>query len=290
MEGGTPTGRVIAGIDLTPIGRRVADRARMVAEAHNLPLHLVTVNESAAEAFFDEGLGKLLFEQHRRNLEQVAAWCQARTTVPVTHETLRGSIGWELVREAKRAAIVVVGTSSVDVERCGPIARRVAIMSSGNVLVVRRQPRSTYRKILIGVDFSQHSQIGVEAALSWFPEAEMTAVFSLPARWDPALADAGLFDVEVVAARGTRLRRAAERMEEYVAEWPGRVKPLVVDGSPATAIDEVVRRRGVDLVVVANRGAGATKMILLGTVADGVLEAMPSDVLVARVPGEFRRP
>lgn len=268
----------------------MADRARMLAEAHDLPLHLVSVNESAAEAFLDEGLGKLLFEQHRRNIEQVAAWCQARTTIPVTHEALRGSIGWELVREAKRAAILVVGTSSVDVERCGPIARRVAIMSGGNVLVVRRQPRSTYRKILIAVDFSQHSQLGVEAAISWFPGAEMTAVFSLPARWDPALADAGLFDVEVVAARSTRLRRAAERMEEFVAGWPGRVKPLVVDGSPPTAIDEVVRRRGVDLVVVTNRGAGATKMILLGTVADGVLEAMPSDVLVARVPGEFRRP
>jgi len=68
------------------------------------------------------------------------------------------------------------------------------------------------------------------------------------------------------------------------------VKALVIDGAPQTAIDEVVRRRGVDLVVVANRGAGATKMILLGTVADGVLEAMPCDVMVARVPGEFRRP
>jgi nucleotide-binding universal stress UspA family protein len=290
LEGGTPTGRVVAGIDLTPIGRRVADRARLLAEAHNLPLHLVSVNESAAEAFFDEGLGKLLYEQHRHNLEQVAAWCRIRTTVPVTFEPLRGSIGWELVREAKRAAILVVGTSSVDVERCGPIARRVAIMSTGNVLVVRRQPRSSYRKILAAVDFSTHSQMAVEVALAWFPSADVTAVFSLPARWDPALSDAGLFDVEVVAARTTRMRRAAERMEEYVAQWPGRVKPLVVDGHPPTAIDEVVRRRGTDLVIVANRGAGATKMILLGTVADGVLETMPSDVLVARVPGEFRRP
>jgi nucleotide-binding universal stress UspA family protein len=194
------------------------------------------------------------------------------------------------VREAKRASIVVVGTSAVDVERCGPIARRVAIMSTGDVLVVRRQPRAGYRKVLAAVDFSVHSKKAVEAAIEWFPDAEVTATFSLPARFDPALADAGLFDVEVVAARGTRLRRAAERMEEFVAAWPGRVKPLVVDGAPQTAIDEVVRRRGVDLVVVANRGAGATKMILLGTVADAVLEAMPCDVMVARVPGDFRRP
>ncbi|HSL27188.1 MAG TPA: universal stress protein [Acidimicrobiia bacterium] len=284
------TGPVLAGIDLTPIGRRVAERGRMLAESRGLPLRLVSVNESLSEAFLDDGLAKLLYEQQRRNLEQVSAWCQGRTTVPVTHETLRGSIGWELVREAKRAAVVLVGTSAVDVERCGPIARRVAIMSTGDVLVVRRQPRSMYRKILAGVDFSEHSKLAVETALRWFPDTDLTAVFSLPSRWDPALAEAGLFDVEVAASRSSRMRRATERMEEFVAEWPGRVKPLVVDGPPATAIDEIVRRRGVDLVVVTNRGAGATKMVLLGTVADGVLEAMPSDVMVVRVPGDFRRP
>ena len=194
------------------------------------------------------------------------------------------------MREAKKASLVVVGTSAVDVERCGPIARRVSIMSTGDVLVVRRQPRMPYRKVMAAVDFSKHSETAVEAALRWYPESELTAVFSLPDRWDPALSEAGLFDVEVVAARSTRLKLATERMEEFVARWPSRVKPLVVDGAPPTAIDEVVRRRGVDLVVVANRGAGATRMILLGSVADGVLETMPGDVHVARVEGEFRRP
>lgn len=284
------TNRVVAGVDLSPIGRRVAERARLLADLHELPLHLVSVNESSSDAFLDDGLGRILAEHYRRNLVDVAKWIGARATVPITYQAIRGSIGWELVKEAKKAAIVVVGTSAVDVERCGPIARRVAIMSSGDVLVVRRQPRNTYRKVLAAVDFSVHSETAVEAALRWCPQAELSAIFSLPDRWDTALVESGLFEVEVEAARSQRLRKAVERMEEYVARWPGKVKPLVVDGSPATSIDEVVRRRGVDLVVVANRGAGATKMILLGTVADGVLETMPCDVLVARVPGDFRRP
>ncbi len=284
------TNRVVAGIDLSPIGRRVAERARLLADLHELPLHLVSVNESSSDAFLDDGLGRILAQHYQRNLVDVAKWIGARATVPITYQAIRGSIGWELVREAKKAAIVVVGTSAVDVERCGPIARRVAIMSSGDVLVVRRQPRNTYRKVLAAVDFSVHSETAVEAALRWCPQAELSAIFSLPDRWDTALVESGLFEVEVEAARSQRLRKAVERMEEYVARWPGKVKPLVVDGSPATSIDEVVRRRGVDLVVVANRGAGATKMILLGTVADGVLETMPCDVLVARVPGDFRRP
>ncbi|MGH8958259.1 MAG: universal stress protein [Acidimicrobiia bacterium] len=290
MEGQSLIDRVVAGIDLTPIGRRVAERARLVAEAHGLPLHLVSINESSSEAFLDDGLGRLLFQRYQKNLVDVGDWLRSRASVPVTHQALRGSIGWELVREAKKASMVVVGTSAVDVERCGPIARRVSIMSTGDVLVVRRQPRMPYRKVMAAVDFSKHSETAVEAALKWYPDAELTAVFSLPDRWDPALSEAGLFDVEVVAARSTRLKLATERMEEFAARWPGRVKPLVVDGAPPTAINEVVRRRGVDLVVVANRGAGATRMILLGSVADGVLESMPGDVHVARVEGDFRRP
>ncbi|MDP3984404.1 MAG: universal stress protein [Acidimicrobiia bacterium] len=261
-----------------------------MAEQHRLDIHLVTVSESSSEALLDEGLGKLLFEHYRHHVADVAAWCQSRTKVSVSHEAVKGSIGWELVRQAKTAALVVVGTSSVDVERCGPSARRVAIMSTGDVLVVRRQPRAGYRKVLAAVDMSAHSQQAVERALAWCPEADVTAVFALPSRWDPALTEAGLFDVELAEARRTRLSRATESMEEFTANWPGRVKPLVVDGPPHAAIDEEVRRRGADLVVIANRGAGATKMVLLGTVADNVLEGVPCDVLVARVPGEFRRP
>ncbi len=290
LEGGAHATRVIAGIDLTPIGRRVAERGRMVAEQHGLALHLVSVNEPAPEVMLDDGLSKLLMEYQRRQVAEVAAWCQSRGSLPVTHEVIKGSIGWELVKAAKSSAIVLVGTSSVDVERCGPIARRVAIMSTGDVLVARRQPRAPYRKVMAAVDFSTLSAQAVSAAIRWCPEAEITAVFALPSRFDPALTEVGLFDVELAASRRARLGQATERMEEFAAQWPGQVKPLIVEGPPHTAIDEVVRRRGVDLVVVANRGAGATKMVLLGSVADGVLEAMPCDVLVARVPGEFRRP
>jgi len=43
-------------------------------------------------------------------------------------------------------------------------------------------------------------------------------------------------------------------------------------------------------VVVASRGAGATRMVLLGSVASALLDAVPCDVAIARVAGDFRRP
>jgi nucleotide-binding universal stress UspA family protein len=83
---------------------------------------------------------------------------------------------------------------------------------------------------------------------------------------------------------------AEERMEEFAAMWDGDVRTLVVDGPPTETIEEIVRRRGADLVVVASRGASATRMVLLGTVAEGLVTQAPCDVLVARSKNLFRRP
>src|SRR5690606_31012947 len=82
---------------------------------------------------------------------------------------------------------------------------------------------------------------------------------------------------------------AFERMDEYAQEWEGRVRTLVVDGPTMSAIDETVRHRNSDLVVAASRGATATRMVLLGTVAEGLLDAVPCDVLIARARSALRR-
>ena len=118
----------------------------------------------------------------------------------------------------------------------------------------------------------------------------MTVLYSLPSRFDPILSGAGLFVEELESSRETRMARAKERMVDFSADWDGRISTLVVDGPPAETIDEVVRRNNVDLVVAANRGATATYMVLLGTVAEGLITHAPCDVMVARSRARFRRP
>jgi nucleotide-binding universal stress UspA family protein len=79
-------------------------------------------------------------------------------------------------------------------------------------------------------------------------------------------------------------------MEEFTAAWDGEIRALVVDGPPTETIDEVVRRRGADLVIAASRGASATRMVLLGAVAEGLVNRAPCDVLIARSKAPFHRP
>lgn len=281
---------VLVGVDLTAMGRRVADRARIVAEAHDADLHLVHVLEPVGEAMIEPGLMKLMREHQHAQAEKLAAWVRERTNVGVELDVVKGSPSWELAARAKTADLVVLGSSGVDAFTAGPIPRRVARKATCDTLVVRRQPRVPYRRIICAVDFSESSRIAVQRALDLFPDADITVLYSLPSRFDPLLADAGLFAEELVASRETRLEMARDRMNEFALEWNRQLRTLVADGPPMETIDEIVRRRGADLVVVGSRGASATRMVLLGTVAEGLLSVAPCDVLVARARASFRRP
>lgn len=272
------------------MGRRVADRARIVAEQAGADLELVHVLEPVTEAMIDPGLATLMREHQREEAEALADWCRERTDIKVNLSVVKGSPAWELASRAKRADLVVVGSSSMDAFTSGPITRRVARKAVCDTLVVRRQPRVAYRRVVAAVDFSEASRIAVERSLKLFPDADITVLYSLPSRFDPLLAEAGLFPEEVDASRGTRLEAASDRMAEFAQPWNNSIRTMIADGPPTETIDEVVRRRSADLVVVANRGATATRMVLLGTVAEGLLTQAPCDVLVARSAASFRRP
>ena len=281
---------VVAGIDLTAMGRRVADRARIVAEQQGTNLRLLHVMEPVAEALIDPGLVSIMRSHQASAAESLAKWCQSRTDVDVDLEVVKGSPSWELVARAKSALVVVVGSSTADAFTAGPVTRRVARKAVGDILVVRRQPRVPYRRVVVAVDFSEPSRLAVERAMELFPDAELTAVFSLPSRFDPMLSVAGLFQEELEASRVNRIEAAKDRMAEFALPWDGQLRTMVVDGPPAETIDEVVRRRNADLAVVGSRGATATRMVLLGTVAESLIGQLPCDVLVARSAAQFRRP
>lgn len=281
---------LVAGIDLTAMGRRVADRARLLAEADGGEVNLVHVLEPLAEAMIDPGLSRLVRDHQTAEAEKTAAWVAERSDVDVLLDVVKGSPAWELVSRAKKADLVVLGSSTVDAFTAGPTTRRVAQMATSDVLVVRRQPRVPYRKIVAAVDFSEPSRVAVERSLEIAPDAEITVLYSLPSRFEPLLSQAGLFTEEMDASRGERLELAKDRMLEFIQPWRDKVRTLVTDGPPAETIDEAVRRRGADLVVVGSRGATATRMVLLGSVAYGLIAQAPCDVLIARSPSDFRRP
>jgi len=281
---------VVAGVDLTAMGRRVAERARLIAEAQAADLTLVHVLEPVGEAMIPPGLASIMREHQKAEAKRLADWCRDRASISVTLDVPKGTPSWELASRAKNADLVVVGSSTIDAFTAGPVARRVARKAASDTLIVRRQPRVPYRRIVAAVDFSEASRMAVERSVELFPDSDVTVLYSLPSRFDPIMSNAGLFKEEVEASRGTRLEAASDRMAEFAQDWNGELRTMIADGPPTETIDEVVRRRNADLVVVGNRGATATRMVLLGTVAEGLIGQAPCDVLVVRSAAAFRRP
>jgi universal stress protein E len=280
---------VLAAVDLTPLGRRVADRARLVAETLEIDLNLLHVIEPMSDAFIVDGVAELLRRHRRSAAESMGEWIRGRTDRAVSVTEVKGSPVWEIARASKTAEITVVGTSTLDHGRVGPVASRVAEAARGDVLVVRRQPRATYRNVIIACDLSEASGRAVELASALAPEARLTLVYALPTRFDGYMAEAGMFPEEIDTLRRQRLATAREELAIIADQWEG-VDTFVADGPPVEAIEETVRRKGSDLLVTTSRGSGATKLTLLGTVAAGLTEAAPCDVAIARIPGDFRRP
>jgi nucleotide-binding universal stress UspA family protein len=272
--------RVLAAIDLTPLGRRVADRARLLAEETDGTLTVMHTVESATESFVPNGIAQLLAEHQTEATKSLAEWCSSRSDAPVEMKVTKGSPSWEVGRASRNADVVVVGSSSHESGVTGAIARRVAETLRCDVVIVRRQPRQGYRRVVVGIDLSEASAQAVEHAMKLAPNGEFTLVFALPTRFETFMSDAGMFSEEVDLARKRRIAAAESATEKFA----------VMSGPAPEVIAELARRRSADLVVVGSRGANATRMVLLGSVPSSLLDASPCDLAIARIPSDFRRP
>ena len=132
---------VVAGVDLTAMGRRVAERAGMMAQSSGVPLRLLHVLEPVAEAMIEPSLARLMREYQTAEATKLAAWTRDKTGVEVELEVVKGSPSWELTARGKGAGLVVVGSSSINAFSVGPVAKRVARKTTTDTLLVRRQPR-----------------------------------------------------------------------------------------------------------------------------------------------------
>ena len=279
----------MAAIDLTPLGRRVADRARLLAEETDGDVTVLHTVEAATESFVPDGIAGLLAKHQEQSTKSVADWCAARSAVPVEARVTKGSPSWEIGRASRNADVVVVGSSSNETGVTGAIARRVAETLRCDVVVVRRQPRQGYRRVVVGIDLSEASAQAVEHAMRLAPNGEFTLVFALATRFETFMSDAGMFTEEIDLARKRRIEAAEAAAQKFADRWP-EAKVAVMSGPAPEVISEIARRRSADLVVVGSRGANATRMVLLGSVPSTLMDASPCDLAIARIQSDFRRP
>lgn len=136
------------------------------------------------------------------------------------------------------------------------------------------------RRILVPLDGSPLSEAILPVAEEWAKEddAEVILLRAVLAD-DRLLHDPDAAEVQVVGEVEAYLEAVAERLERRGLT---RVRRVVWHDEPATAIVETVTRDGVDLIAMATHGRSGLRRVLVGSVAEAVVRAVPVPVLLLR--------
>jgi nucleotide-binding universal stress UspA family protein len=139
-----------------------------------------------------------------------------------------------------------------------------------------------YKKILLAVDGSEHSQRAAAAAadLATGKDAEillLTCYNTGVVEDEQPFLDAGQFSKLAAEAK-----QVLKPYEDMLRARGIVFTPQVQSGIPESAITQVAKEEQCDLIVMGSRGLGKVMGLLLGSVTMTVVQKAPCSVLVVR--------
>ncbi|MGM0420089.1 MAG: universal stress protein [Bacillota bacterium] len=144
-------------------------------------------------------------------------------------------------------------------------------------------------KILLAVDGSEHSDKAVERTSRFAKklDAEITIVNVVPeitassaSAYYATVQTEGLLERrEAYMERGQKILKEAK---EKLAEEGIEANTKIDVGDPADFICDYAEENDFDLIVVADKGLGAVKRFLLGSISDKVVHHAKTSVLIVK--------
>jgi universal stress protein A len=148
----------------------------------------------------------------------------------------------------------------------------------------RRQVMSGIQKILVPVDFSEHSAMALDLAID-VAKAFGAGIHLLHCYQIQPLSVAPYGIVLPESFEHDVYEAAARRVEE----WCERVSAAGIEAGaslssvfPSLVISETASEIGADLIVMGTRGLSGIKHVLLGSVAERTLRLAPCPVLTVK--------
>ena len=282
---------VLLSTDLSCRCDRALDRAVLSAQQWQARLVALTVVEPTAASRLD--MGHAAWQLARQSALHIAQRRlhadMARQNIPVTVRVEQGQVTDRLLEVAAQETVGLVVTGVARSEALsrmvlGSTVDALVRRSLVPVLVVRERAWEPYTRVVVATDFSPAARHALVKAAGWYPQAELVlfhahgAPYSLRAGMDPMQAQLAGFQ---------QARQAAEAFLQDTAlpdDVRQRVRLELAYGDPAPLLHTHGQTHGHDLLVLATRGHSKLLHILLGSVAQRILEVAQNDVLLVPAP------
>ena len=280
------TGPILLAKDLSARGDRALDRALQLTKALNTKLIVLHVMEShSTSARLTTPVWRRLSSDHKALAERELAEDLAAADVPFEVVVVSGDPLAHIMETADSfgCSLIVTGTARDETLGrllLGTTVEKLARQARQPVLVVKTRPRKPYHDVLVATDFSPGSRQALRAALQLVPDANLTLfhAYDVPFQGKTVPDD---------AITRSFYKGAEQSAREFTADTPeltGLTPNIVLEpGQPETVLSEYSFNHRSDLVVTGTHGRTGILRTAIGSVAERLLESLPSDVLIVRL-------
>lgn len=284
---------VLFATDRSACAERARAFAERLAERHDADLHILYVApDEAGVPLEDFELDPAEIAQDLRLPIPPRPEPREPQRLEVERRAAAPALGILAYAREVEADVIVMGTHGRRGVRrlvLGSVAAEVLRGASCPVLTVGPEcdEAAEVRRILVPVDFSEHSQRALAHA------KEIAGLFG--ARLDVlhvieevALPDAYGYQL-IPIALGQVQARSREVLERLLQQAPGPEVPASIEvrpGYPALTIADYAAETGADLIVLSSHGRTGLRRLLIGSVAEQVLRLAPCPVFVVKSFGK----
>lgn len=169
----------------------------------------------------------------------------------------------------------------------GTTAERAIRESVVPVLVVRNMPSAAYRRVLVTLDLSEHSQSVVTLARRAAPKAWITLAHAFEVPFEGKLHYAGVAEADIARYLQHERQAALDALHALSLSIERDNADIRVEhGIAQDVIPNILKETKVELVVAGKRGRSELVDLFLGSTTKHLLLEAPCDVLV--VPPSVR--
>ena len=288
---------ILVATDLSSHAGKAETRAAMLAQALGTTkltlLHMVPrLPLQALRTMFERTpleTEQILVNAAKAELAERARRLGEKFRIEVTTEVKVGRVHLGIVAHADEvnADLVVVGGYGAHLVRelfLGATAEKVLRSSTRPMLIVKQEPLSSYKRLLVPVDFSSSSSHALDWGLAIAAGAEINVAHVYEAPYESTLRYASVEDKVVEGYRAIARHQAQDAMSAFLKDRrpaDADFQRHILHGHPAAGIRDLTERVRPDLIVMGKHGQSEIEKLLLGSVTKHMLFETHCDMLVA---------